>query len=715
MVAIEFRAGDSPGARHMSGALVLDEQFSGGRLLVRYWSPHGQVWPEMHLERVRVRSDEPRDAFQLAVDGHDLRGGFRWAGADLGPDPSGYRGEGRPVTHGVVRLLHAERGIAVDVHTRLDGGPYLIRWLEITNRSGRPVGITAVSPLAGLVWAHRYDEHVPPGTETPFELGYNHRFDWGHEGDFWFEPLPEGVRSIDGGRLGRSGHGRPALWLRDRCNGQTFVCELAWGGNYELAVELRRDAVRKLAAVFFRAGLSGHDPVLRVLDAGETVVTPAVHAGLFAADLPAIVQATHEHVRRVVLPAQLPGREIEIEANHRGYLCDRETEPGLKADAEVAASIGTELYVIDAGWYGNDPNRWWLNVGDWRAGSWLPGGLEPVAAHARRLGMRFGVWVEIEAAGEASTLRKEHPDWLLRRNGEPVAGGRALDLTQPAVAAWVESEVARLIRQYELDMFRIDHNHLLAPSGNRVYQGRVEDLTWRYYEALYGILGRLRAAFPQVVFQNCAGGGGRLDWGTLRYFHNTELSDWGRLPRGLKILNNATLALPPEILLRTFGTETSELDLDGDLDTQLRLALLARPIFRGLAPSLPALAAPLRARIGHHLSLFREHIRPVLQEARVFHHTPALPLAEPAPWCVLEYADRAGRRGVAAVFRLTDIGPAEYVFRPRGLDAGQAFDVRLDNEGWTVRMTGRELLEGGVRVYLERPLSSQLLLFHAAG
>jgi alpha-galactosidase len=603
----------------------------------------------------------------------------------------------------------------------------MIRWLEITNRSERAVGLTTVVPFSGRLWAHRTDEHLPP-CETgpkpvppsPFELGYQHRFEWGQEGDFWFEPLPAGLRAVDGGRRGRSGWGRPAFWARNRCNGQTFVCELAWGGNCEFAVDCRIKTAprpeakpRPEAALFFRTGLVGHDAVLRVLTSGETVITPAVHAALFQADVSAIVQATHAHVRNVVMPPQIPGCEIEIEANHRGYLCDRENEPDLKRDAEVAAAIGAEMYVIDAGWYGNDPNRWWLNTGDWRAGSWLPRGLEPVVEHAHKLGMRFGLWVEIEAAGENSTLKREHPDWLLKRNGTPIANGRALDLTQPQVATWAEAEITRLIRQYKLDMYRIDHNHQLCPAGNREYCGYTEDLTWRYYEALYAIHDHVRAAFPGVVFQDCSGGGSRLDWGTLQHFHNAEISDWMRLPRGVKIFNGHTLSLPPEILLRTFGTECGELELDGDVDAQLRLACLGRPIFRGIAPSLEELTPYLRERIAHHLDVYREWIRPLLRAGRMFHHTPALPIMETTPWCVIEYAAEDRSRAAAMIFRTSEAGDADYVFKPRGLDRGRKYQVRFDNEGQTFEMKGCKLADGGLTVRLERPLSSQVLLFAA--
>ena len=301
----------------------------------------------------------------------------------------------------------------------------------------------------------------------------------------------------------------------------------------------------------------------------------------------------------------------------------------------------------------------------------------------------------------------------MSREGQPVAGGRALDLTQPEVLAFEEGEITRLIRTLKLDMYRLDHNHCLQPSGNRVYQGFTEDLTWRYYDNLYAMFDRLRAKFPRVVFQNCAGGGGRLDWGTMARFHNTEISDWMRMPRGLKILNGVTLSLPPEVLLRTFGTEVGEHVLEGDVDTQLRLCF-CRPIFRGIAPSLDELTPYLRERVEHYLGIFKAFIRPVMIDGKVFHHTPFLPLAEKTPWCVLEYARTDRSASVAAVFRTADQGAPEYVFRPRGLDPTQDYQVTLDNEGLSWTAAGQTLMQEGIPLRLEQPLTSQLLLFQPA-
>ena len=715
---IRFRAGATLGARYLSGRTTFDEQFIDGRLVTRYWSPSGQIWPEMHLANLHYRPDQPADTFTLSINGQRLEGGYEWVGAAILPDPSSYRSHGRDIKHGAITLVHRATGVQVVVHTRLDGGPFIVRWIEITNTTDRALGISAVAPFSGSLWSHRSSEHIPEADQSPFELAFAHQFHWGQEGDFWYEPLSQGVRVVDGGKLGRSGWGRPAFWAHNRANGQTFVCELAWGGNYEFALDHRISSsynpqmhqTSLLNELYFHMGLSGHDPVLRILEPGDVVNTPAVHLGIFQADSDAIVQATHDHVRNVIMPERVPGRYVEIEANHRGYLCDRENEPDLKRDVEVARSIGTELYVIDAGWYGKEPNIWWKNVGDWHAGSWLPNGLEPVAQHAQAQGMKFGLWVEIEAVGESSALRGLHPEWLLSRDDHPIANARALDLTKPEVAAWIEQEIDRLIAQYRLDMYRIDHNHTLTPSGNRRIHGMVEDLTWRYYDALYGVFERLHAKYPDVVFQNCAGGGGRLDWGTLHLFNNTELSDWMRLPRGLKILNGVTMSLPPEVLLRTFGTEVPEIDLEGDVDAQLRLVCLCRPIFRGIAPSLEEFSPFLRDRIDHHLNLYRETIRPIMVDGMVYHHTPFLKHTELSPWCVLEYGTAGRDKAVIGLFRTGCNGESVFHLRPRGINPAYDYTIVYDNSSTKVRMSGAELMLHGLSIRLEQPQSSEMLL-----
>ena len=303
-------------------------------------------------------------------------------------------------------------------------------------------------------------------------------------------------------------------------------------------------------------------------------------------------------------------------------------------------------------------------------------------------GMRFGLWVEIEGAGAASKLRQEHPDWILTRDGQPIANGRHLDVGNPVVAKWMESEIARIIRKYDLDVFRIDYNMSVEEDGNHVRDGFVENSSWRHVENLYAMFDRLRQQFPRVIFQNCAGGGGRLDWGILRRFDNTELSDWMREPRGVKILNGMTWVLPPEILLRTFGTEVPDLAGDGDIDSQLRQVQMSLPIFRGIAPSLAELNPVLRDKIRAGVDLYKRELRPILRDSVVYHHTPLTPYLNQSPWVVLEYASSDKKRAVATLFRTSSFEDPVFHFVPRGLDASAFYKVTFENQNETVEMSG---------------------------
>ncbi len=716
---IAIRPSPVQGIRYMSGFAVYDEALADGHLVGRYWSPSGQVWPEMHLPPELLQAalrQGPLAVFRLGIEGQELEDGWSWQDAGEQADDSHLHAGPAGARQVVIALRHAQRPIALRVCTRLDGSDWLVRWLEITNDGPQPTAISSLAVMSGRLWAHRYDEHLPPALSTPFELAYNHSTQWGMEGDLWWEPLPSGVKAFDGGCNGKSGWSRPAFWVRDLANGQTFVCELAWSGNWRFELRCQLDQVRKQASLYFAMGLASlPGEMLRLLAPGETVRTPAVHIGCFQRPADAIVQSLHRHVRHTVMLVAPRGHEVEIEANHRGYLCDRENEPGLVRDIDVAAEIGAEMYVVDAGWFGREPNRWWLNVGDWHAGPWLPGGLEPVVAHAHRKGLRFGLWVEVEAAGASSRLRQEHPDWLITRHGQLVADGRALDLARPEVAAWVEAEIARLIERYKLDMFRLDHNHSIGLGGTCERDGFTENTLWRYYEALYGIFDRLRARFPEVVLQNCAGGGGRLDLGILQRFHCTELSDWMRQPRAAAIFNGLTMSLPPEIGLRTFGTESPEHALDADLDSQLRYACLCRPIFRGIAPSVEDLNPLLKERIVHHLDLYRRSLRPLMVDCLVFHHTPWLPTTTPAPWFVLEYASPDARRAAVALFRLREGGDPVFRLHPRGLDRGARYRLTYDNSGQAVELSGWQLMNEGLAIALPLPFTSELLLLEAIG
>jgi alpha-galactosidase len=538
-----------------------------------------------------------------------------------------------------------------------------------------------------------------------------------HEGWFAWEPVPNGCRRIEG-RRGRSGHGAPFFIVRNEANGEHAIAHIAYSANWSYELIADQDPASADASLCFRAGLAGVSP-LRVIDLQETVLTPAVHLGLVYGDLDETIQAMHEHVRRSVSPPQPESRAQRFTHNHWGYVTDRVDEEFLRRDIDVAGATGAELYLLDAGWFGTEPGRWYHTVGDWWAGKWLPHGVRAIREYVREKDLLFGIWMEAECVGSLSQLYREHPDWVMRRDGKPVVQGRAgeehyiLDLTKPQVAAWFESEINRVVEELDLDLFRLDYNINAWEGGHALRDGFVENTLWRYYEVLYGTFDRLRARFPRLILENCSSGGGRTDLGIMARFHTTQISDWAQLPRALAVLNGMTMALPPELCHPLGGYMSGEELFYADVDTQFRAVLFGHPMLIGSAPSVEEMVPGFGAILRRNVELYQKHIRPILSASRVFHHTPVIDFRNPRGFCVLEYAASDGHSAVAGVFRLAGPGPNTYHFRPKGLSRGSQYNVRFDNRGESVEASGLALANDGLEIRLDSPLTSELLIFES--
>ena len=89
-----------------------------------------------------------------------------------------------------------------------------------------------------------------------------------------------------------------------------------------------------------------------------------------------------------------------------------------------------------------------------------------------------------------------------------------------------------------------------------------------------------------------------------------------------------------------------------------------------------------------------------------------VPMIEPSPWIVLEYATPDSARAVVGLFRTSQDGDPVFKFIPRGLDLSHTYRVTFHNSGNTVEIPGSQLLQG-IPIRLEEQLTSELLVFEA--
>ena len=197
--------------------------------------------------------------------------------------------------------------------------------------------------------------------------------------------------------------------------------------------------------------------------------------------------------------------------------------------AKEAADLGVELFVLDDGWFHGRADDT-AGLGDWFENrDKLPNGLKDLIDRITGLGMRFGIWVEPEMVSEDSDLYRTHPDWALTVPGRKPMLGRhqlVLDLSRTEVQDYIIETIGGLLERYPISYIKWDMNRCLSDVYSRSAAAqRQGEALHRHMLGIYRVMEALTTRFPRVLFEGCAGGGGRFDAGMLCYTPQIWCSD----------------------------------------------------------------------------------------------------------------------------------------------------------------------------------------------
>ncbi|AEE97820.1 alpha-galactosidase [Mahella australiensis] len=682
--------------RYHSGLGLYAERFEDGMLVCVDYEDNG-------IPRKDKDQRVHRPAFNLTIDGESLYFGWEYQGFTREISDQN-------ISKSVLELKHSVKPIRLRIHTECFGNGFFRRYMEITNISeSESLGLTSVIPICGEMWymSDNLVDNLKDESVLPYSVGYFKDVAWGQEGNFAWSDIPSNTSISFGSDRGRSGWNNPFFILRNNIYGGYFICNLAWSANWKAVVHNNR-SVPSAASLVFEMSPVAPAP-MRIISPGETVKIPEVHFGIGHQDLDSLIQNQHKYLRGNVLKKSNDGIQ-PVMYNHWGYTEDEISEESLKREVDIAAEIGAELFIVDAGWYADKGTSWWNNTGYWYAGDRLPNDLFPVFEYAREKGLKCGLWVEIESASKDSKIATEHPDWFITRYGKRQE--RILDLANPEVKEYMEEEIIRLIERYDLNLFRLDYNMNADEGGFNLKNGKMENTLWRHVESLYEIFDKMRTRFPNVLFENCSSGGGRTDLGMVSRFTTTWISDWMRMPRTVRILNGMSMVLPPEYLNRTFGV-IMEGSYRGNIETQLHNVIMAHPTISGISPQLSEANPEGLECVKKYITIYKDFIRPLQGSAKVYHHTPNIAGADGTGWCALEYASPDGKKCVAAVFRLINSDIDTYTLKYRGLKEDKSYRVTVEPGTKTFIKDGYSLMHDGLNIKLDNALTSNLTLLEA--
>lgn len=225
--------------------------------------------------------------------------------------------------------------------------------------------------------------------------------------------------------------------------------------------------------------------------------------------------------------------------------------------AKEAKSCGMELFVLDDGWFGQRKDAT-TSLGDWYVNKdKLPHGLKGLGEKINNLGLKFGLWLEPEMISPISDLYKEHPDWCIHVPGYKAALGReqwVLDFSNPHIVDHVIKTIREILSSAPIDYVKWDMNRYITDAGSLYLQAHEQkELMHRYILGVYKVMETLTSDFPHVLFESCAGGGGRYDPGMLYYTPQIWTSDNTDAIERMKIQYGTSLVYPP----RTMGAHVS--------------------------------------------------------------------------------------------------------------------------------------------------------------
>mgnify|MGYP000316273904 CR=1 FL=1 len=356
---------------------------------------------------------------------------------------------------------------------------------------------------------------------------------WANEAQLAQEPLRPGIKMIknkDGIRNSHTAHAEVMISLDGKPKentGSVIGAALCYSGNYKLFFDTDDSDYHH-----FFAGINEENSAY-TLKAKESFRTPELALTYSKDGLSGSSRNFHAWARKHKIANGATARKILLNS-WEGVYFDINQE-GMDQMMKSFSALGGELFVMDDGWFGNKYSR---DRGDSSLGDWtvnkkkLPLGIEGLIASAKKHKIKFGLWIEPEMSNTKSELFEKHPEWILQCKNRPLSTGRGgtqivLDLTNPEVQDFVFSVIDNLMTHYpEIAYMKWDANSCMLDYGSPYLpKEKQSHLYIEYHRGLNNVLERIRAKYPQLILQACAGGGGRINYGILPYFDEFWTSD----------------------------------------------------------------------------------------------------------------------------------------------------------------------------------------------
>lgn len=372
---------------------------------------------------------------------------------------------------------------------------------------------------------------------------------WSRERHLHRSHLRPGTQSISSLRTASSHQENPFFMLArphtDNNQGGVFGFNFVYSGNFLDSVEVDQfDTTRVLIGI-------NPDEFGWKLNSGDSFQTPEVIFSYTDNGFNALSQQLGAFYAQHLINPHFAHQERPILINNWEATFMDFTEDKLMPIVERAKELGIEMFVLDDGWFGHrDDDR--SSLGDWFVDEKkFNHGIAGFAKRVHDLDMKFGLWFEPEMISIDSKLYQTHPEWMIKTPGRGQTPGRhqfVLDMSRKEVVDYLFELMSHIIQDAKLDYIKWDMNRNITEMyGADLPADQQLEFSHRYILGVYDLYDRLTKAFPDVLFESCASGGGRFDLGMMYYAPQAWCSDDTDAIERIKIQDGTSYGYTPSM------------------------------------------------------------------------------------------------------------------------------------------------------------------------
>lgn len=317
-----------------------------------------------------------------------------------------------------------------------------------------------------------------------------------------------------------------------------FVLALGWTGGWKLNCALTEDGKE----VTVRAGMK---ETHFLLHPGEKVRQPRVMILFWEGDKLRGQNMCRRHLTIHHIPKDESG-EPYPPVCAMGWGGTRASSHIRYLDYIKEHNLRFDYYWIDAGWYGPDhvteefqnfyDEDWAYHHGDWSVNmTTYPNGMKEVSDAAKEAGMKLLLWFGTYRVNEGMGWYNDHPEWAAYMPEKPHGIGLNPKLTRlgtvnisiPEARRYLMETIGKTMKDNDVRGYRED---TAIPQAGEDTPDRIGISEIISVTSLYEIWDYFRELIPDLLIDNCGGGGSRIDLETISRSYVLWRSDYNCHP-----------------------------------------------------------------------------------------------------------------------------------------------------------------------------------------